>query len=886
MNTPRPKQAGQMTINLPGVIKTLGTSLYSDPSVSIRELIQNANDTCIVRQAHDSTFDPKDSEIHIRFDTWHRTLTVEDNGAGMTEEEVKEFLAVIGRSNTDEVRAELEQMGQEILAERLIGRFGLGLLSAFIIGDRVEFVTLSHKEGAEPIWWECDGGQEYKMGPAEGKTTPGTQVTVYVNPKHGGILKEDKLTELIHTYTDLLMVPIYLDPLPNPVNVMRAPWDFEATEAEYRQFVMDRFPDEAILSVIPLDINEDDGKFKIGGVLFIPKQPMLIYREHGDLFVYVRRMFICKDERSLLPEWAKFVRGIISSPNLRETTSREAILRDENFERIQKTLGKIILDYLAQVSTENPRLFKEIVTNHNLVIKAWGLVSDELFEKIKDIVLFNSDAGMVNLLNYFEKTRYSKALNVGNEDKRYIFYFTTPGGAGQHATLFAAKGLRVINADKFPDEAFLQKYAKWHDDVTLKRLDVGGSFIFEELETYERKWAELEDEYNRQRIEAKVVRFVPDDIPTVLIFPESEEVTDQVDELVNDRNLSPVLKNLVHDMWEERQKRRKDRLTGGGTLYINSNNPVIQKLADSDLSDPEIQDIMAVIYHNALMLSAQGARAYLPPESAKRVFESNNRTIATLMNKIHEVRDLKTKLLLQSGDIPVVADREKPHEPIEPNQLITAKTEHITCFVTLPFHKEYEVVLDALRDVLEVAPYFWEVVRDNEQYFASDVPHNVGQWIARAHCFIVEISECNENTMMELGYMYWSYPDIPLLLLQREGTERRMANLGERIRVSYPWDETPNRSAIVTKLREEIKKHDRIKGMKGEKHFLSERVMQQNWIPKDLAKILAEQYETVEDLLGDDPNNIKRKVKAQEPVEVIQGIQRNLGELSGLPKPN
>jgi molecular chaperone HtpG len=875
-----------MTINLPGVIKTLGTNLYSDPSVSIRELIQNANDTCIVRQADDSSFDPNDSEIHVRFDPWHRTLTVEDNGAGMTEEEVKEFLTVIGSSKTELVRTNLEQMGQAILAERLIGRFGLGLLSAFIIGDRVEFVTLSYKEGAEPIWWECDGGQEYKMGPAESKTTPGTQVTVYVNPKHGGMLKDDKLTELIHTYADLLTVPIYLDPLPNPVNVMKAPWDIEASETEYREFVMNHYRDESILGVIPVDVNENDGEFKVGGVLFIPKQPMLIYQEYGDLYVYVRRMFICKNERSLVPEWAKFVRGIISTHNLKETASREAILRDENFERVQKTLGKIILDYLAQVSTENPRLFKEIVTNHNLVIKAWALVSDELFEKIKDIVLFTSDAGMINLPNYFEKTRYSKALSGENADKRYIFYFTTPGGAGQHATLFAAKGLRVINADKFPDETFLQKYAKWHNDVILKRLDVGGSFIFEELEAYERKWAELEDEYNRQRIEAKVVRFVPEDIPTVLIFPESEEVTDQVDELVNDPNLSPQLKTLVRDMWEERQKRRKERLTGGGTLYVNSNNPVIQKLADSDLSDPEIQDIMAVIYHNALMLSTQGARAYLPAESAKKVFESNNRTIATLMNKIYEVRELQTKLLLQSGDIPVIADTEELGEPIGSIQSIPQKTEHITCFVTLPFQEEYEVVLDALRDVLEVAPYFWEVVRDNEQYFASDVPHNVGQWIARAHCFIVEISECNENTMMELGYMYWSYPDIPLLLLQREGTERRMANLGERIRVSYPWEETPNRSTIVAKLKEEIKKHDRIKGMKGEKHFLSERIMQQSWIPKDLAKTLSEQYETVEDLLADEPNTIKRKARAQEPIEVIIGIVNYLCELCGLPKPN
>ena len=315
MSTSSPaKQSGKMTINLPGVIKTLGENLYSDPGVSLRELIQNANDTCIIRRIDEP--EAPQSEIHVRFDAWKRLLVVEDNGAGMTEDEAKKFLAVIGSSNTEQVRSRLEEMGQGDMAHRLIGRFGLGLLSAFIIGDRVEFVTLSYKDGAEPIWWECDGGQEYSMGPAFDKTEIGTTVTIYVNPKHLGMLLEEKLTELIHLYADLLQVPIYLDPRPNPVNIMSAPWDHEASEAEYRKFVTERYPDEAILDVIPLEINEDEGKFQVGGVLFIPKQPLFIVKEHGDVTVYVRRMLVSQNERTLLPEWAKFVKGIVTSPNL------------------------------------------------------------------------------------------------------------------------------------------------------------------------------------------------------------------------------------------------------------------------------------------------------------------------------------------------------------------------------------------------------------------------------------------------------------------------------------------------------------------------------------------------------------------------------------------
>lgn len=880
MSKPDIKTSGQMTINLPGVIKTLGESLYSDPSVSVRELIQNANDTCVVRQANDPNSPP--GEIHIHFDNWRRTLVIEDNGAGMTEEEVKEFLTVIGSSKTDEVRAELQSMGQGSLAERLIGRFGLGLLSAFIIGDRIEFVTLSYKEGAQPIWWECDGGQEYTMGPATDKTVPGTTVTVYVSPKHVGMLKDEKLTDLIHLYAELLEVPIYLDPIPKPINAMSAPWHREATEAEFRQFVANRYPDDSILDTIPIEIVEDDGDFKVGGVLFVPKQPLFIVKEHGDVIVYVRRMFVCKDERTLLPDWAKFVKGVIESPNLRETTSREAILHDENFERVQKAVGRAILDYLTRVSTDNPRLFKEIVTNHNLVIKAWAIASDDLFDRIKDIVLFTTDAGTISLPRYFEMSKYSKGA-TSNDVNRYIFYFTTPGGAGQHTMLFAAKGLRVIDAQNFPDEGFLQKYASKHEDVILRRLDVGGDFIFEELEARERKWAELEEEYSHQRIDAKVVRFLPEDIPAVLVFPETEPVSDQVDSLLADPNLSSPLRNLVRQMWDDREKQRRGRVSGGGILYVNAGNTVVQKLVDLDLADYEVQEVMIVIYNNALMLSTQGARMALAPESAKKIFEGNNRAIGALMTKIYEVRELKAHQLVEMSSR--VDQQQKPQGDAvvvaPPDGLAPVKqTSHIQCLVALPFDDAYDVVLEALRDILEDKPYFWQVVRADKQYFANDVPNNLAQWIARAHCYAVDISELNENVMMELGYMYWAYPKRPLFLMQREGTTNRIVDLGGRLRAKYPFDESPNQIRIAAALRDDIKKREDFTKLKGDAHYLSERVLKADFITPKLAKALVGRFDTVEQLLESDAAEITTDLTARlAPSGIVNEIQKYLRDV-------
>jgi len=882
---------GQMTINLPGVIKTLGENLYSDPSVSIRELIQNANDTCVVRQAEDPSV--PNSEIHIRFDAWKRLLVIEDNGAGMKEEEVKQFLTVVGNSNTKNVRTRLEEMGQNDMAQRLIGRFGLGLLSAFIIGDKVEFQTLSYKEGAEPVWWTCDGEQEYTMGPTE-KETIGTIVTVHVNPKHVGLIREEKLTELIHLYADFLQIPIYLDPMPNPVNVIAAPWDQQAAQAEYHQFVADRYPDDAILDVIPLEIDEDDGKFKVNGVLFIPKQPYFIVREHGDVIVYVRRMFVCKDERAILPEWAKFVKGIVSSPNLRETTSREAILLDENLERVQKVLGQAILDYLTRISDENPRLFKEIVTNHNLVIKAWAIVSDELFDRIKDIVLFQTDAGLINLQRYFEMSRYSKAANGTDGKKRYIFYFTTPGGAGQHAVLFQAKGLRVIDASQFPNDGFLQKYADRHDNVILRRLDVSGGFIFEDLERREHKWVDLEDVYAERRIDAKVVRFAPDDIPATLIYPEAEPATDQVERLINDPDLSPSLKSLVRQMWEDREKQRKGQLSAGGVLYINANNPVIQKLVDLDVHDYEMQDVLTAIYNNALMLSAHGSKMAVTPESAKRIFDANNRTIAALMNKIDELRDLKaqqltTDTLITEAETAAVVEAPSTTstEKTEPQQIVlrddVEQTAHITCFVALPFTEEYDIVLEALKDVLEASPYFWEVARADKRYFANDVANNVACWIARSQCYVADVSENNGNVMLESGLMYWGYPERPLFFLKRKNSPEPPIDISTRLYIEYPWEDPPDQADIADAIKTGFEKfEEEIEKVQGKYHYLTARAMREDWITSQLAQAVSNEYETVEDFLAEDAQTVSRKVGTVGRQGIIQDLQEHLRELCSL----
>lgn len=818
MSAQKVTTTGQMQINLPGVIKMLGESLYSDPSVAIRELIQNANDTCIVRQAQDPAA-PR-PEIRIDFNAWERRLIVEDNGAGLAGDEVQEFLTVIGRSYTDEVRRWLEEEGQLPLAERLIGRFGLGLLSAFMIADRIEFDTLSCKEGAEPIWWACAGGQEYETGPGE-KDKPGTRVTVHIDAENIGLLSEERLTDLVRLYADLLSVPIYLGYSRTPINTMTAPWHRawegeDVPEAEYRELARRRF-DVGMLDVIPVSIVEDEGRFKVGGVLIIPKQPLAIVREHGDAIVYVRRMFVCKDDRTVFPDWAKFVKGIIESPNLRETTSREAVRRDENLAQVQKALGQYILTWLATKSKDDPRGFREIVTNHNLVIKAWALVSDELFDRIKDIVLFDTDVGYMNLPRYFEQSRLVRRGREAAEEengKRYIYYFATPGGVGQHAFLFQARGVRVIDAQFFPEEPFLQKYAERHkDDVELRRLDVGGEYIFEDLKSKEGKWVELEEAYADRRIEARVVRYEPASIPAVLISPEPPSYEQQVRQLMDDPDVSPILKNLFKQLMEDKEKERKQKLYGASVLYLNADNEVIQQLAEQYPRRGEVEevDVLTTIYNNAVMLSAPRS---LTLENARRIFDSNNRTIRALINKINEVRELRQRALaadpaqvraLEAETQHLQAEVERLQEENERLQRIVPPLPAVrTAFFARPYRPEFaELEEDIKATFKEEIGVKVETVAEKPEDLV--VFQSIRAKILNSHFMVADITGANPNVLIEVGYAMGA--GKPVVLIRRQGDDSKVPfDLQPFVRLEYVVVTTTNGKKVVTLLDRELKR--------------------------------------------------------------------------------
>lgn len=890
----RERKTGGMTLNLPGVIKTLGEAMYTDPWVALRELIQNANDTCTVRRAPAEgrsklDMDAPRAYIRVYYERFSQQLVVEDNGAGMTPDEVERFLSVIGKSNTDEVRAALESMGERTWADRLIGRFGLGLLSAFIIGSRVEFQTRSWKSGSPVVWWECAGGQSYEMGILEAEREVGTRVTVYVDPNHTNMfVDEELLVGMIRRFADLLDIPIFYGKTGfRKVNTQYAPWLRDATEKEYYDYLQDRFKDDSVLHVIPVRVDRPatagEPAIRIHGALFIPRQPdplRAFVKEFGSVAVYVRRMFVTEDERSLLPRWAKFVKGVIDSPDLRETTSRESIRQDEHFARAQKALSEIILSDLQELASRNRQLFREIAAQHNVVIKTMAIAQRELFDAVKDIVLFKVENSVMSLETYFRETEHSQRVN----GRRTIYFSSNVYGLGQHAYLFDQKGWKVIDASSYPDEPFLMTYGEAHPaEVELVSLDTAGGHVFAELNPKPEKWALLEEAFDRNRIEASVVQFEPEDVPAVLVDSKDSNVSDeQLEKIAASQDLPEQIRALFRSVKEARERTKRRMLGRGAILYLNARSRIVQRLAESNKEDPEINDVMIVLYNNALMLSARA----LHPDSAKKIFDGNNRTIRKLMDYSDDAKQRRaaqtevTRLREEAAHASALQEQvdrlsqdiahfeEKVTWLEDENQrlehmrsALSERSERlrrfegtpaswVRCFVIKPFHSDYDSFLEGLRTILQRAPYFWQVCVATDKTEQGYIRDDVLKWINDCDCYVVECTERRPSVMAEFGYAHWFHgrqaSNRPLILLGKPGSaeewRKTVADFSAETVQEYDLSSLEARIASFTPFKD-------LRSHLGRERFLS-----RYCVPKGseyFADRASRRYHTIESLLKD-----------------------------------
>ncbi|MBW3634965.1 MAG: ATP-binding protein [Armatimonadetes bacterium] len=599
-------------LHLPGLLKVLAEHLYSNKQVAVRELIQNAHDGCRRRQseASEANYSP---QIRLEIDAPRRILRVIDNGFGLTRSEIEDYLATIGRSYTRELRQNLSALSPDEAAQ-LIGQFGFGFLSAFLLADDVRVVTRSFC-GDEAFEWTSDGGENYQIRDAE-RDQAGTTVELRVKSAASFVLREGQLLEIVRQYADFLPLPIYVGNDPQPANLQTPPWEAADVESATQNYIERTFG-AAPLAVIPLhdhtvSLGHDTLTLPLSGFLLVPAGSVVSVREYGDVLVFIRRMFICREDKALLPPWARFVRGVIDCPHLQPTASREDLHQDDNFEATRAALEIQLAEGLQNIARHDPEAWEKIVRGHTDLITGWAARDDAFFDAVCDIVTFRTSRGPLTLPQYLEES--------GGD----VFFTTRELGSLQERLLAEAHGVPVIDASWFGVQPFLAKYAYRTRDCELVRLDGQSQELLRPVE--DPLWSETIEFFARRGVTARVCAFAPAEVPALMFYPEDAEFAIEGRAALDEGEIADPLAALLGDYL---QNHASDAEKVAGTLVLNASNDLARALAGENESasrDAAFDLIwqMARLFSGRTLNARDAARAFAGVTGAVELMRSRH----------------------------------------------------------------------------------------------------------------------------------------------------------------------------------------------------------------------------------------------------------------------
>ncbi|MGX4588302.1 HSP90 family protein [Paenibacillus chitinolyticus] len=554
-------------VNLQGVIDLLSNHLYSDPGVFIRELLQNGIDAVTARKRLGQEFK---GEVRVEVFS-SNTISFSDNGCGLTEEEIEQFLAKIGSSTKRE---------DHDLADDYIGQFGVGLLSCFVVSEEIVLITRSSNGEGDSLEWRGKPDGTYSIKKLERQVPVGTTIYLKAKTDYEEYFEFYRLRELLEKYGEFLPTPIILteDGYELNVNTSIPPWNMDKQEA------MD-FVEETAYSK-PMDIISLTSV--IGGVKGIAS--ILPYavslQDEKKHRVYLKGMLLSDKMSNVLPPWAFFVNGIINTENLRPTASREAFQENDLFFSVRDELGECIKNYLIELSEENQELFKRIVLVHYASIKTMAVEDEELYELFIRHLSFETSFGDLKMAEILENHTHLLVAPTLDEFR-------------QVARVAKAQDLMVINGGYVHDLDLVLNLRNVMDDISVDVLDIlEFANRFKELNVMEKQEARPFLDYSNEILWSfqcrSVVRwFEPVDIP--VLYNTNQEVNFFKLAEESEKEANPLFAEAVRVIKNELYDQPYAR------LCYNYNNPIVRKAMES--RDLEAQKAcIELFYTQALLL--------------------------------------------------------------------------------------------------------------------------------------------------------------------------------------------------------------------------------------------------------------------------------------------
>lgn len=485
------QEKGTISINTENIFPIIKKFLYSDNEIFLRELVSNAVDATqkvkrLASLGHYSK-DLGELKVKIAVDATAKTITVSDDGIGMTAEEIKKYINQVAFSGATEF---MEKFKEAKDANEIIGRFGLGFYSAFMVADKVEIQTLSYQEGAEPARWICDGSTSFEI--TEGsRTERGTDVILYINPESEEFLQESRIREILNKYAKFLPVPVQfgtktesvpdgedeegkpkyksveVDNIINNTNPIwtKAPADLK--DEDYLNFYRELYPfSEEPLFWIHLNV---DYPFNLTGVLYFPKLKNDFEVQKNKIKLFSRQVFITDEVKDIVPEFLMLLHGVIDSPDIPLNVSRSFLQADSNVKKINSYISRKVADKLQELFKKERKNYEEKWADIGIFVK-YGAISDEKFyEKAKEFLLLeNTKKEKYTLEEYAAKV---KDFQTDKEGQLVYLYTVDPERQDSYVQAANKKDYDVLLMNSPIDTHFIHQLEMKLEKTSLKRVD-------------------------------------------------------------------------------------------------------------------------------------------------------------------------------------------------------------------------------------------------------------------------------------------------------------------------------------------------------------------------------------------------------------------------------
>lgn len=461
-------QKGAIRVQTENIFPIIKKFLYSDHEIFLRELISNAVDATQKLKTLSSIGDAKgelgDLRIEVKLDKEKKTITISDSGVGMTAEEVDKYINQVAFSGAEEFLEKYK--GQK--EANIIGHFGLGFYSSFMVSEKVEILTRSYQEGAKAVRWECDGSPEYLLEEAE-KESRGTDIILHVNEESAEFLEEARIGAILEKFCKFLPVPVFFGD--KQINNTQPAWTkkpSELTPQDYQDFYKELYPfSEPPLFWIHLNV---DYPFNLTGILYFPKIKQSYEIQKDKIQLYSNQVFVTDEVKDIVPEFLMLLHGVIDSPDIPLNVSRSYLQGDPNVKKINNHITRKVADKLEEIFTKERKEFEDKWDSLGLFVKYGMMTDDKFLEKANKFHLMEAvDDNRFYTLDEYRSA--AEALQKNKEGKLVILYTTSPVQQDSYIQAAKQKGFIVVKLETIVDAAFINHMETKWENVHFTRVD-------------------------------------------------------------------------------------------------------------------------------------------------------------------------------------------------------------------------------------------------------------------------------------------------------------------------------------------------------------------------------------------------------------------------------